>query len=431
MYEIKETPDFSDDNLFLDNKNIDTLNKESCCFKVIRTFKDGEFTEYNLYNNLNEIIETDYKIVNNETNRSGNLQCVNVPYSYWNDYYKELKPPVGKLLPEKITDSIFIKSSLDGTDNSEYIANVTMNAQGCRNLRGVDLEEPTCNINMAINDRIASKKYINKLESCPKEKKIGEMQLIIPVEDCNAMGGKPTAKRGVSSCNFEVCNEVFNKHTLIIPKNKNVEAEACKTYNKTDGYFRVNNKSTCDALKGEYNSQTKQCKKPICYNPTPVKGKLLMGGCRDPDYFGTSFSMKNDNTIRLKNNSNYCISADLDENGKVVENSELNIQECNGNKTGQMFLKQPNGNILYKSSTLGINENVCLTGSVDNTFKLTPCNPTNDYQKWIFTELPKTFCISVGSIVYMLDKTTFRRTPKKFPGSVVNTPVENLLTDGF
>ena len=124
------------------------------------------------------------------------------------------------------------------------------------------------------------------------------------------------------------------------------------------------------------------------------------------------FSMKNDNTIRLKNNSNYCISADLDKNGKVVENSELNIQECNGNKTGQMFLKQPNGNILYKSSTLGINENVCLTGSVDNTFKLTPCNPTNDYQKWIFTELPKTFCISVG-IVYMLDKTTFRQNTKE------------------
>ena len=79
MYEIKETPNYSDDNLFLDNKNIDSLNKESCCFKVIKSYKDGEFTEYNLYNNINEIKDTDYKIVNNETNRSGNLQCVSVP----------------------------------------------------------------------------------------------------------------------------------------------------------------------------------------------------------------------------------------------------------------------------------------------------------------------------------------------------------------
>lgn len=433
MYEIKETPNYSDDNLFLDNNNIDSLNKESCCFKVIKSYKDGEFTEYNLYNNINDIKDTDYKIVNNETNRSGNLQCVSVPYSYWNDYYKELKPPSGKLLSEKITDSIFVKSSLDGTDKTNYIATVPMDAQGCRNLTGVELDEPTCDINMSNNSRIASKMYINKLESCPKGNKIGELKMIVPVEECKAMGGKPTAKRGISDCNFELCNSVYNKHTLIMPKNKDVEAEACKTYNKTDAYFKVKNKGVCDALNGDYNRQTNTCKKTICYNPTPVKGKLKMGGCKDADYFGTNFSMKNDKTIRLKNNNNYCISADLDENGKVIEDSDLTIQDCNGNKTGQMFLKQPNGSILYKSSNpnLGINENLCLTANIDNTFKLTPCNPRNDYQKWNFTELPNTFCISVGSTVFMLDKTTFYRTPKKFPGTVVNTPVENLLQEEY
>jgi len=98
-----------------------------------------------------------------------------------------------------------------------------------------------------------------------------------------------------------------------------------------------------------------------------------------------------------------------------------------------MFLKQSNGNIMYKSSNSSIstNENLCLTANIDNTFKLTPCNPQNDYQKWIFTELPNNFCMSVGSIVFMLDKTTFYRTPKKFPGAVVNTPVENLLQEDY
>ena len=98
---LKKTPNYSDDNLFLDNKNIDSLNKESCCFKVIKSYKDGEFTEYNLYNNINEIKDTDYKIVNNETNRSGNLQCVSVPYSYWNDYYKELNHQVENYYQKK------------------------------------------------------------------------------------------------------------------------------------------------------------------------------------------------------------------------------------------------------------------------------------------------------------------------------------------
>ena len=123
------------------------------------------------------------------------------------------------------------------------------------------------------------------------------------------MGGKPTAKRGISDCNFELCNSVYNKHTIIMPKNKAVEAEACKTYNKSDAYFKVRNKGVCDSLNGEYNRQTNTCKKTICYNPTPVRGKLKMGGCKDADYFGTNFSMKNDKTIRLKNNNNYCISA--------------------------------------------------------------------------------------------------------------------------
>ena len=63
------------------------------------------------------------------------------------------------------------------------------------------------------------------------------MQLIVPVEDCNARW-KPTAQKRSFRCNFEACNEELNKRTLIIPKNKNVGGKHIKHTNKTDGYFR-------------------------------------------------------------------------------------------------------------------------------------------------------------------------------------------------
>ncbi len=67
-------------------------------------------------------------------------------------------------------------------------------------------------------------------------------------------------------------------------------------------------KSDCDALGGEFNKQTNYCKKKLCYNPTAVKSKVHLGGCKDTDYFGTNFTHKADNTIRLKNNNNYCLT---------------------------------------------------------------------------------------------------------------------------
>lgn len=433
LYEIKDTSDIINDNLFLDNKNVDSLNKEACCFKVIRSYTDGEFTEYNLYNNLNDVIDSDYKIINYETNRNGNQQCVNVPYSYWNDYYQELKPIKGVSLSEKMRESVFIKSSLDGTDDSNFIANIPMDNQGCRNLTGTRVDKPSCNIKMATNNDISTKFYINKLDSCPRENKVGEMKITVPVEDCRIMGGKPSAERGISDCSFEVCNNVFNKHSIIIPKNKTVEDNVCMNYNKTQGFFMTPDKKTCDSLNGKFNSQTNFCEKPICYNPTPVKAKLRMGGCRDSDYFGTNFSLKGDNTIRLKNNTNYCLSANLDKNGRALPNSHATIQGCNSEKRGQQFIKETNGNIKYKSSNsnIGTNENLCLTSNLDSTLTLKTCVPTNNFQKWSFTELPSNFCISVGSVVFLLDKKTFVRTPKKFPGTVVNTPVENLLKEEY
>ena len=51
-----------------------------------------------------------------QTDRSNLSNVLIVSKVVGHDYYKELKSPKGKFaLPEKITDTIFIKSSLDGT----------------------------------------------------------------------------------------------------------------------------------------------------------------------------------------------------------------------------------------------------------------------------------------------------------------------------
>ena len=92
------------------------------------------------------------------------------------------------------------------------------------------------------------------------------------------MGGSPKAKRGVAECNFEVCDNVFNKQTLVIPRDNKDTEETCQGYNIIDGSFLMNKKSDCDAIGGEFNEQTKSCKKKVSYNPTPVKSKVNLGG---------------------------------------------------------------------------------------------------------------------------------------------------------
>ena len=59
------------------------------------------------------------------------------------------------------------------------------------------------------------------------------------------------------------------------------------------------------------------------------------------------------------------------------------------------------------------------------------CNPLNYSQKWLFNHPPPEYCLHLGARVFYLDKSTFKRTQKKFPGNVINTPIENLLMEEY
>ena len=434
VYDFKDFNNLIEDNIVLENKNITGKDRDSCCFKVQMSYKSGEFTEYELYNNLSDVEDNDYKAISYEQDRNGRKRCLNVPYSYWSDYYRELNPISGISLEEKMEKSIFIKHSNDYSGETSYFtAEVPMDKNGCRNLTDKTVNSSTCNIDIARDQNIENKYFINKLGSCPKESLVGNIKIVTDVESCKNMGGNPKAKRGVADCNFEVCDNVYNNQTIVIPLKKDEVKEACEGYNYTDGYFLMNKKSDCLELGGEYNDKTGYCKKKLCYNSTPVKSKVHLGGCRDADYFGTNFTHKKDNTIRLKNNSKYCLSVELDENGLVKENTEANIQECNAKKIGQQFIKTSNAQLQYKSSDFNVStsENQCLTGNIDNTVKMEKCTPLNNSQRWSLEEMPSNFCLSSGSRVYYLDKTSFFRKSKTFPGNAINVPVENLLQEEY
>ena len=103
VYSIKDFSDFTNDEIFLEkeSKIKSGIDKDACCFGVTQSFKSGEFTEYNLYNNLTEIPDNDNKVMSYESNRNGKTRCLNIPYSYWSDYYKELYSVAGIPLEEK------------------------------------------------------------------------------------------------------------------------------------------------------------------------------------------------------------------------------------------------------------------------------------------------------------------------------------------
>lgn len=434
VYDIRDFRSFSEDNIILESQTNTGKDRDACCFKVSQNFKAGEFTEYNLYNNLSDVVDNDYKAVSYEPDRNGRSRCLNVPYSYWSDYYKELNPVSSIPLRDKMKKSIFLKHTRDFTGETNYFTGqFPTDKKGCRNLTDENVNSITCDIDVGRDQSINNKYFINKVDSCPSGSKVADIKLITSVDSCRDMGGSPKAKRGISECNFEVCDNVFNKQSLVIPLKDEDTKEVCEGYNYTPGYFLMKNKKDCEAIGGEFNDNTNYCKKTLCYNPTPVKSEVYMGGCREPNYFGTNFTHKADNTIRLKNNSNYCLSVDLDDNGRVIDKSSASIKECDPEKRGQQFVKTQFSGLQYKSSDYRVStsENQCLTAGLDNSVKIDKCNALQNSQRWSLEEMPNTFCMSSGSKVYYLDKTTFNRKSKSFPGNAINVPVENLLQEEY
>ena len=382
------------------------IDKEVSCFKIKMPFFDSKvFTEYNYYDNINKLLDNDYKILSYKGNRSGNSKCLSVPYSYWNDFYAELSKTNKSINKSKI---VTIEGKPGNNTNSEINGSVITDFNTCNYLSG-NHDGNKCNMKFSVNS--VDPLFISKYNSCEKKLTKGNVELLMNKSDCEKLGGNYNSNK----CKFDLCYS-NNKNTLLIPNSKTNKEDICKNLNKSKIPLKLD-RGKCSSLNGKYDDLKNSCELDVCYNPTPLKSNLVVSGCKSPDYFGTNF-LKDGNNIKLKNNKNWCVSCD--ENSKNVF-----LEKCNITNKNQHFDYTSNKNLKLKNS------DKCISSNSDNTVSLDTCNPLNYSQKWLFNHPPPDYCLHLGAKVFYLDKSTFKRTQKKFPGNVINTPIENLLMEEY
>ena len=104
--------------------------------------------------------------------------------------------------------------------------------------------------------------------------------------------------------------------------------------------------------------------------------KLAGMSCGDASNFGTNFKFFNDNSIRLADNNDFCVTYSAKSNGRINkdkddENNFLYLKECNRNLDNQSFVIEDNS--LKVLTNDGSSPNACVTIGSDNTLKLEEC----------------------------------------------------------
>jgi hypothetical protein len=433
----------TDDQIYLDYNISSKNHRESACFKATIIYKSGEFSEYEVLNNLRDIQDTDFKAISYSPNRRGNQMCMALPQAYWSEYYNE----IGEIDNSTGENSHYFKkiTGIDEIDqntlNKLNYTNVKATKETCNNLGGymsyaeelraqsnIDnmgncgLETKSGGESAASTD--VNKYYINKPDTCTGSNKLGEIKLNATYYDCLNMEGNYTGnverQDKIVQCGFDMCTE-NNKNTI-----KLKSPEKC---DKNNGhlYFKAKNNLECASLGGSLNAGL--CKVNVCYSGGTKKTDLTVDKCRGKDYFGTNFIRKDDNTIRLKDNQKYCITASLDKNTQSPKNdSRMFLTKCKPDKSGQDFSYTEKNTLELNSQETGLT-NTCVTKDYDNTVRLKTCGDMQKNQMWKFSQMPNNFCISKGSIVYYYKKMPReRRSTTEYK---INTPVANLLQEEY
>jgi hypothetical protein len=133
---------------------------------------------------------------------------------------------------------------------------------------------------------------------------------------------------------------------------------------------------------------------------TEKSTELVADNCRDKDYFGTKFTMYNDDTIRLADNTAYCMTHTP--GGTVSLDDKVYLEKCRKDRKGQEFYFL-NGVQVQKMVNNRV-QNSCLTLSKNKLKMLSCSNSKNDKQNWRF-ELPNDEkCLKIYSTVYLFTK---------------------------
>ena len=204
------------------------------------------------------------------------------------------------------------------------------------------------------------------------------------------------------------------------------------------------NKNNSDDLPSAKNINDLKEKVKNKINPNPkIKDPLNIDTCKDNNYQGSNFIFGTDNTIRFQNNTDYCLTANLDNNSQPIttkhglnlsdlqkrfgnntnlmvkylgdrKQNVVTLQKCKPDFKGQKFNYSKDGFIKY-GGVESYDSNTCISNS-NKSLRIEECRERNKKQLWdIKAVASDDDCLSKGVFVYILFKyprgtTTFNST---------------------
>lgn len=203
------------------------------------------------------------------------------------------------------------------------------------------------------------------------------------------------------------------------------------------------------------NDLKEKVKNKINPNPT-IKDPLNIDKCKNNKYEGTNFIYGTDNTIRFQNNTDYCLTANLDSNSQPIttkhglnledlqkrfgnntnlitqflgdrKQNVVTLQKCRPDLKGQKFNYSKDGTIKYGGIET-YDSDTCISNR-DNTLRIEECRERNKKQLWdIKAVASDDDCLSKGIFVYILVK--HPRGVNNFNSSTM-PDIEDYDTDNF
>ena len=458
IYDFTDLSNFTDDIAFLSEDITNLSERESACFKYKVNFKSGEFDDYELYNGLDEMPDQEGKIIAYLRSRNNGQLCVNLPNSYWSAQYKEISIPFDPTKEQEELSGDFnylsrfekcpagtkkIGATVYATEDACFkIGGYMTNSQKFRASVSSD-KTAKCYLDLC-SERGDDSLYLNKKGACNSTNKLDTVKLKVPYKDCIQMGGEylgpALAPDKVVKCGVDVC-KTPTRFTYKFPGGSQDKGDLEEARFKMDVIQAESNlRTNCNETHENSVFDGSVCDLPLYYNASAQNAELNVSFCRDKNYFGTSFTQLDDDTVRLRDNSGYCMTAELDSNGDAVTTRKKNPDEsgpdnkimlnsCNASRVGQQFRFDNESNIRYISNKNGLTD-LCVTNEYDGSLRLNKCNPVLASQKWVFKNMPNDFCIGVGSVVYYFQKEG--RLAKGYASeNTFNLPVENLLQEEY
>ena len=307
--------------------------REATCFNFKVNYKSGEFTDYQLYNGLNEMPDQEGKIIAYLRSRNNGQLCVNLPNSYWSAQYKEIsQPDTSSDDAEALqgTYNYLTRFKKCPTNKKKMNATVYATEENCFKIGGYMTNSQKFRASVA-NDRTGQcildlceerndqSLYLNKKGGCNESIKLGDAKIKTPYKDCIQMGGEyvgpAMAPDKIVKCGLDVCRRP-TRSEIKLPSGTQQKGDFVEARYKMDVVQAEGNLSSkCSETHQNSIYDGSVCDIPVYYNASAQNVDLNVSFCRDKNYFGTSFKQLDDDTIRLRDNADYCMTAELDVNG--------------------------------------------------------------------------------------------------------------------